>query len=99
MSAVVCVLVWYQTWRHLCLCRETIARVTGGMKVKADRDEVSTFFCFASFFLVTRIVMLLTSLALIDTTWCLLPGVTQAFRKLQYETTVYMRAMPVCERC
>ena len=22
------------------LCRETIARVTGGMKVKADRDEV-----------------------------------------------------------
>lgn len=22
-------------------CRETIARVTGGMKVKADRDEVS----------------------------------------------------------
>ena len=25
------------------LCRETIARVTGGMKVKADRDEVGCF--------------------------------------------------------
>lgn len=25
------------------LCRETIARVTGGMKVKADRDEASPY--------------------------------------------------------
>ena len=24
-------------------CRETIARVTGGMKVKADRDEASPY--------------------------------------------------------
>ena len=26
-----------------CLCRETISRVTGGMKVKADRDESSPY--------------------------------------------------------
>ena len=26
-------------------CSETIARVTGGMKVKADRDEVSNCCC------------------------------------------------------
>lgn len=25
------------------MCRETIARVTGGMKVKADRDEASPY--------------------------------------------------------
>lgn len=25
------------------VCRETIARVTGGMKVKADRDEASPY--------------------------------------------------------
>jgi ribosomal protein S11 len=25
------------------LCRETLARVTGGMKVKADRDEASPY--------------------------------------------------------
>ena len=29
---------------NYCLyCRETIARVTGGMKVKADRDEASPY--------------------------------------------------------
>ena len=27
----------------VCVCRETIARVTGGMKVKADRDESSPY--------------------------------------------------------
>lgn len=26
-----------------CSCRETIVRVTGGMKVKADRDESSPY--------------------------------------------------------
>lgn len=29
----------------MCICRETIARVTGGMKVKADRDEVGSCAC------------------------------------------------------
>ena len=28
-------------WLIVMVCRETIVRVTGGMKVKADRDEVS----------------------------------------------------------
>lgn len=28
---------------NACLFRETIARVTGGMKVKADRDEASPY--------------------------------------------------------
>jgi len=27
----------------VCIYRETIARVTGGMKVKADRDEASPY--------------------------------------------------------
>ncbi len=30
------------------VCRETIARVTGGMKVKADRDEVFKPFFFGT---------------------------------------------------
>lgn len=29
--------------KFLLFCRETIARVTGGMKVKADRDEASPY--------------------------------------------------------
>ena len=28
---------------YICIYRETIARVTGGMKVKADRDEASPY--------------------------------------------------------
>lgn len=28
---------------YVCIHRETIARVTGGMKVKADRDEASPY--------------------------------------------------------
>ena len=37
------VLYWYVflgALDYCCIFRETIARVTGGMKVKADRDEV-----------------------------------------------------------
>lgn len=31
------------TFILICFSRETIARVTGGMKVKADRDEASPY--------------------------------------------------------